>query len=110
MTFLSDTTVVDEAPGGGSGDEARRVQRRSAVVRSEERVEALRLALVQEKRKLHQASVRERGIREGVVGRVMWDLLEQGRLEPSMAALIRDEVRARLTPAQVEAFRNKAFE
>jgi hypothetical protein len=79
-------------------------------VRSERRLAALRLALVQEKRKLHEASAREQSIREGVVGRTVWDLLAQGKLEPSVVALIRDEVRAHLTPAQAGAFRNKAFE
>jgi hypothetical protein len=110
MTFLSDGAFPDEGPAGGGGDESRRVQRPIAVARSEQRLAALRLALVQEKRKLHEASAREQGIREGVVGRAVWDLLEQGRLERSVAALIRDEVRARLTPAQAAAFRNKAFE
>jgi hypothetical protein len=108
MDFLSENAATDEASGDASKPE--HIHRRSAVVRSEKRLAALRLALVQEKRKLHDASAREQAVREGVVGRAVWALVEQGLLDPSVTALIRDEVRSRRTLAQGAAFANTAFE
>ena len=85
-------------------------RRRSAVARSEHKLAALRQALVQEKRKLHEAAAREQGLRDRTVGRAVWNLIQHGRLEPAMIALIRDEVRAHLSPARAAAFRNTIFE
>jgi hypothetical protein len=86
------------------------VQRRSVVSRSEEKLAALRLAVVQAKRQLHEASVREQSIREGTLGRAVWRLIEQDRLEPCVVALIRDEVRPFLSPARASAFVGTVFE
>lgn len=108
MDFLSENAVTEEASGDASKPE--RIHRRSAVVQSEKRLAALRLAVVREKRKLHDASAREQAVREGVVGRAVWSLLEQGLLDASVIALIRDEVRSRRTFAQDAAFANTAFE
>jgi hypothetical protein len=44
---------------------------RSAVARAEERLAAARLQLAREKRRLRDASAREKGIREGEVGRIV---------------------------------------
>jgi hypothetical protein len=44
------------------------------------------------------------------VGRAVWNLIQQGRLEPSVIALIRDEVRAALSPSQASAFIGTVFE
>jgi hypothetical protein len=83
---------------------------RSAVARAEERLAAARRKLVREKRRLRDASAQEQGIREGAVGRMVWDLVEQGRLERAVIDLIRTELRGRLTPAQASAFRDSVFE
>ena len=44
------------------------------------------------------------------VGRAVWALIEQGRLEPSVIALIRDEVRPCLSPGRAAAFIGTVFE
>jgi hypothetical protein len=103
--------LPDSHPSEGpmtSGPQQR--HRSSAVSRSEQKVAALRLALVRAKRSYHEASVRERSIREGAVGRAVWRLIEQGRLEPSVMALIRDEVRLFLSPGRTAAFIGTEFE
>jgi hypothetical protein len=87
-----------------------REQPRSAVERAEERLAALRLQIAREKRRLRDASVREKGIREGVVGRAVWDLVEEGKLEQAVIDLIRDELRGRLNPAQAAALLDTIFE
>lgn len=71
---------------------------------------ALRAALVQEKRKLHESSVREQSIREGTVGRAVWRLIEQGRLESSVLALIRDDLSPALSSGRAAAFIGTVFE
>lgn len=106
MNFLSNSTGENLE----GAEELQRVQRRSVVQRSEERVAALRRALVQEQRKLRVASVREAGIREKAVGRAVWALVERGALPLSVMALVRDEVRACLTAPQERAFRETPFE
>jgi hypothetical protein len=85
-------------------DPAAREQQRSAVARVEERLEALRHKLTREKRRLREASAREQGIREGVLGRVVWKLVDNGSLEPAVVDLIRAELRACVSPAQAAAF------
>jgi hypothetical protein len=108
MSILSNCDPSDDTPTGPS--EPQPVQHRSAVARSEQKLSALRLAVVQAKRQLREASAREQSIREGTVGRAVWDLIQQGRLEPSVIALIRDEVRAALSPTQAAAFVDTIFE
>jgi hypothetical protein len=108
MSILFNSRPSDDTPTDTS--EPQRAQHRSAVARSEQKLAALRLALVQEKRKLSEASARAQGIREGTVGRAVWDLIQQGRLEPSVIALIRDEVRAALSHSQAAAFIGTVFE
>jgi hypothetical protein len=83
---------------------------RSGVARAEERLAAARLQLVREKRRLRDASVREQTIRECAVGRMVWDLVERGKLERAVIDLIRSELRGRLTPTQVPAFFDTIFE
>jgi hypothetical protein len=106
MSDLPDSHPSDDPMTSGP----QHVQRRSAVSRSEHKLAALRLALVQAKRSFHEASVRERSIRERTVGRAVWALIEQGRLEPSVIALIRDEVRPFLSPGRAAAFIGTVFE
>jgi hypothetical protein len=106
MSNLPDSHPAD----GPAMNGPQRAPRRTAVSRSEQKLAALRLALVQAKRQLHEASAREQSIREGTVGRAVWDLIEQGRLEPSVIALIRDEVRPALTPGRAAAFIGTVFE
>jgi len=84
-------------------------QPRSAVARLEERVAALRLKVAQEKRRLHEASAREQSIREGVVGRAVWALIQKDLLEQDVIDLIREELRGRLGPTQSAALSNTAF-
>lgn len=108
MSNFFDSHPSDDTPTRTS--EPQRVQYRSAVARSEQKLAALRLALVQERRRLQEASAREQGIREGTVGRAVWDLIQQGRLEPCAIALIRDEVRAALSPGRASAFIGTIFE
>jgi hypothetical protein len=83
---------------------------RSAVALAQERLAGARRQLAREKRRLRDASVREQGIRERAVGRIVWDLVEQGGLERAVIDLIRAELRGRLTPAQACAFCDTAFE
>ena len=106
MSDLPDSHPADDPVMSGPQD----VQRHSAVSRSQQKLAALRLALVQAKRQLHEASVREQSIREGTVGRAVWALIEQGRLEPCVIALIRDEVRPALSPGRAAAFIGTVFE
>ena len=42
--------------------------------------------------------------------RAVWALIEQGRLEPSVIALIRDEVRPCLSPGRAAALMGTVFE
>jgi hypothetical protein len=107
MSDLSDRRPSDTTPLMKGSHCA---QRQSAVSRSEEKLAAARLALVQAKRQLREASVRARSIREGVLGRAVWQLIEQGTLEPCAIALIQDAVRPFLTPARASAFVNTIFE
>lgn len=44
------------------------------------------------------------------MGRAVWALIEQGRLEPSVIALIRDEVRPCLSPGRAAALMGTVFE
>ncbi|WP_143198103.1 hypothetical protein [Bradyrhizobium sp. AS23.2] len=90
--------------------EPQSVRSRSAVSRSEAKLAELRRELVQAKRQLHEASVRERSIRESTLGRAVWRLIEQKRLEPSTVALIRDEVRPFLSSRSAPAFIGTPFE
>ncbi|CAN5218538.1 hypothetical protein BH11PSE4_BH11PSE4_18950 [soil metagenome] len=83
---------------------------RSRVEIAEERLAALRGRLAVGKRRLHSASMREQGIRDGEVGRVVWRLIEQAELGDAVVDLIRTELRGRLTPAQAAAFRGTVFE
>jgi hypothetical protein len=87
-----------------------RVQPRSAVARSEERLAALQAKLAQAKRMLHEASAREEAIRERVVGRAVWALVHKGKLDHALIDLIRGELRGQLRPAQVRAFTDTVFE
>jgi|SRR5882672_8341130 len=84
-------------------------QPRSAVSRLEERVAALRLKVAQEKRRLHEMSAREQSIREGVVGRVVWALIEKNLLEQQVIDLIREELRGSVGPKQSAALSNTVF-
>lgn len=83
---------------------------RSRVELAEERLAAIRGQLALGKRRLRNASMREQGIRDGEVGRVVWHLIEQAALDDAIIDLIRVELRGRLTPAQVAAFRGTVFE
>ncbi|MCK1293016.1 hypothetical protein [Bradyrhizobium sp. 30] len=82
----------------------------SAVARAEEGVEAARRRLARKMRELRDASVRERSIREGAVGRAVFDLVEKGQLETAVIDLIRAKVRECSGPAQVAAFAGTIFE
>lgn len=98
-----DYTTINENPTS-------REVPRSGVARAEERLAAARLLLVREKRRLRDASVREQSIRECAVGRMVWHLVEQGRLDRAAIELIRTELRGRLTAAQKPAFADTIFE
>jgi hypothetical protein len=102
--------TMSDLPDGPLMSGPLREQRRSAVLRSEKKLAALRLALIQAKRQLHEASAREQSIRKGTLGRAVWALIEQGRLEPSVIALIRDEVHPALSPGRAGAFIGTLFE
>jgi hypothetical protein len=82
---------------------------RSAAARLEERVATLRLKVVQEKRRLHEASAREQSIREGVVGRAVWTLIQKDLLKRDVIDLIREELRGSLGPTQSAALSNTTF-
>lgn len=82
----------------------------SAVSRKEQELAALRLRMAQVKRQLHEASARDQSIREGTVGRAVWSLIEQGRLEPSLVDLVRDQMRPAMTTRRAAAFRGTVFE
>src|SRR5690348_7819479 len=99
-------------PNGMSPDagEPQHTQPRSAVARSKERLVALQAELAQAKRKLHDASVREQAIREHVVGRAVWALVQQGGLDHSVINLIRRELRGQLRPTQAVAFIGTIFD
>jgi hypothetical protein len=86
------------------------VQARSAVKLAEERLAAVQQKLAREKRRLREASAREKGIREGVVGRAVWKLVNEGGLEPAVVDLIRAELRGHLTPAEASALADTLFE
>jgi hypothetical protein len=66
--------------------------------------------MAQVKRQLHEASARDQSIREGTVGRAVWALIEQGRLEPSLVDLVRNEMRPAMTPRRAGAFIGTIFE
>lgn len=83
---------------------------RSRVEIAEARLAAIKSQLALGKRRLHKASMREQGIRDGEVGRVVWHLIEQAALGDAVIDLIRVELRGRLTPAQAAAFRGTVFE
>ncbi|TFV48053.1 hypothetical protein [Bradyrhizobium niftali] len=107
------TSVLDNHwPNGISLDapEPQRAQPRSAVARSEERLAALQAKLAQAKRMLHEASAREDAIRERVVGRAVWALVQKGGLDHAVIDLIRRELRGQLRPAQAGAFTDTVFE
>lgn len=107
------TSVLDNHwPNGISPDgaEPERAQPRSAVARSEERLAALQAKLARAKRMLHQASAREEAIRERVVGRAVWALVERGGLDQSVIDIVRGELRGQLRPNQVAAFAGTIFE
>jgi hypothetical protein len=93
-----------------NADPKAREVKRSAVARAKERLAATQLQLAQEKRRLRNASAREQGIREGEVGRVIWDLVAQGKLDHVVIDLIRTELRERLSDAQASAFQDTIFE
>jgi len=83
---------------------------RSRVEIAEERLAAIIGRLALGKRRLHDASMREQGIRDGEVGRVVWRLIEQAEMGDAVIGLIRAELRGCLTPAQAAAFRGTVFE
>jgi hypothetical protein len=105
-------TLDNHWPNGISPDSAKPqpAQPRSAVARSEERLAALQAKLAQAKRKLHDASAREQAIRERVVGRAVWALVQQGGLDHSVIDLIGRELRGQLRPSQAAAFIDTIFE
>jgi phosphoenolpyruvate-protein kinase (PTS system EI component) len=79
---------------------------KEAITYFEERLKRARLRLAQAKKELHQQSIRERSRRERDIGKIVWRLIEDGKLEQSVIALLRDEVRAACrSPEQVSAFR-----
>jgi FixJ family two-component response regulator len=82
---------------------------RRAAARLEERLAALDQQRAQAKRRLREVSARERGIREGVVGRAVWKLADQGGLEPAVVALIRAELHRHLSAAQAGALADTIF-
>jgi hypothetical protein len=72
----------------------------------EERLKRARLRLARAKSELHVQSMRERSRRERDVGKIVWQLIDDGKLDKSTVDLIRDEVQAACrSPAQVSAFR-----
>ena len=87
-----------------------REQPHSAVKLAKERLAAVQQKLAREKRRLRDASAREKGIREGAVGRAVWKLVNQGGLEPAVVDLIRAELHGHLSPAQACALVDTIFE
>ena len=86
-----------------------RPQPRSAVELAKERLAAVQKKLAREKRRLRDVSVREKGIRERAVGRVVWKLAGRGGLEPAMVDLIRAELHVHLSPAEAAALTGTIF-
>jgi len=82
---------------------------RSAVTQAEQRLALAREKLAQAKRRLRDASVREQSIREGVLGRAVLDLIDQGQLEQAVIDLIRVQMRAGSSAAQLSAFTGTVF-
>jgi hypothetical protein len=76
---------------------------------AKERLAAVQKRLAREKRRLRDVSAREKGIREGVVGRAVWNLADRGGLEPAVVDLIRAELRVHLTPAEASALVDTIF-
>lgn len=104
MSDLPDSRPADMMSG------PQHASRRSVVSRKEQELAALRLRIAQVRRQLHEASARVQSIREGTVGRAIWSLIEQGRLEPSVVALVRDEMRKAMTAQRAAAFVGTVFE
>jgi chorismate mutase len=99
---MSEVLKTPEAPLKSSNKET--------ITHLEERLKRARLRLAQAKKGLQQQSMRERSRRERDVGKIVVRLAEQGELDPSVVALLRDEVRATCrSPAQVAAFRDTPF-
>lgn len=82
---------------------------RSPVELAKERLAAVQKKLAREKRRLRDVSAREKGIREGAVGRAVWKLAGRGGLEPAVVDQIRAELHVHLTPAEAAALVDTIF-
>jgi hypothetical protein len=82
-----------------------------SVAHFEEQLRKARLKLAAAK--VEQAKQADRGkrIRERTIGRIMLELIEEGRIDPSVIALLRDEVkRSCRQSSQVAAFAGSLFQ
>jgi hypothetical protein len=82
---------------------------RSAVELAKERLAAAQQNLACKKRQLRDVSAREKGIREGAVGRALWRLADRGALQPAMVDLIRAELHVHLSAAEASALAATIF-
>jgi hypothetical protein len=102
---------VQKSPEAGNADEADALapfkqSNKDAITYFEERLRLARLRLAQAKKDYHEQSMRERARRERDVGKIVLRLIDEGELDTSVVALIREEIReACRSPAQVAAFR-----